>query len=144
MKLSVEIEDVRDWHACEKALKLICKTLRKYHREQFAKNIALCILGEDEDRWRAEKRFGDACSRFRHAELRLILEYCAMDKPSKQDLAKMLAQRNQSLPRVERYARGSTSEKTMLQQIKRVFKGGRYRENCGGFAGAACGNASLL
>jgi hypothetical protein len=70
--------------------------------------------------------------KFPHADLRLVLEYCAMDKPSKQGLAKMLAKRNRDLPQAEKYARGSTGESALLQQIKRVFRRGGIEEIAAG------------
>jgi hypothetical protein len=90
MKFVIEIEDVRDWHACENALRLMCKTLREHHPKEYARNIGRCILGETEGEWQAKERFGDACQRFPHAELRLVLEYCAMEGRARRGWRKYL------------------------------------------------------
>jgi hypothetical protein len=124
--IEIEIEDVNDPYQCAEVLKQIFATLREYHSDEAFSAVLIkhALCGMTEDEWQAEQRFSKACSKFSLDEQRLVLEYCAMDKPSKLGLAKVLAQRNRSLPAAERYFRGSTSETTMLQQIKRVLKKG--------------------
>ena len=124
--LVVKIDDVRDRRVCEKALGDVFRALREHHsNEVLSRFVMNAMLGESDDEAQALQKFDAACQRFFPFEdLRLVLEYCAMDRPSKQGLAKILARRNEDLPDAPKYVRGSTSETTMLQQIKRVLKKG--------------------
>ena len=125
MKLVVKIDDVRDRHACEKALGDVFRALREHHSDEvFSRFVMNAMLGESDDEAQALQKFDAACQRFVPEDLRLVLEYCAMDGPCKEGLAKILARRNEDLPDALKYVRGSTSETTMLQQIKRVLKKG--------------------
>ena len=121
-KLTIEIEDVGDWHQCIAAIEKLRVALREQHGG--TRTDALFYVYD-----RAEDAFKNACGHFTPEELRLVLEYYAMAKPSKLGLAKDLARRNESLPQTERYGpNGSTDEDTMHQQIKRVLR--RDEEAC--------------
>jgi hypothetical protein len=132
--IEIEIDDVNDPYQCAEALRGVFAALREHHSHEAFCDILTkyALLGMTEDAWQAMQRFDKACSKYPPDERRLVLEYCAMDKPSKLGLAKILAQRNQKIPPAERYCRGSTSETTMLQQIKRVFKKGGIDEIAAG------------
>ena len=122
-KLTIEIEDVGDWHQCIAAIKKLRVALREHH------GTRADVLFHDDVYDRAEVAFQKACGHFTPEELRLVLEYYAMVKPSKLGLAKDLARRNESLPPTERYGpNGSADEDTMHQQIKRVLR--RDEEAC--------------
>ena len=121
-KLTIEIEDVDDWRQCVAAIKKLRAALREHHGGTRAD--ALFDVYD-----RAEVAFQEACGHFTPGELRLVLEYDAMAKPSKLGLAKDLARRNQSLPQAASYGpNGSADEDTMHQQIKRVLR--RDEEAC--------------
>ena len=127
--IKIEIEDVHDRRACTDAVVEFVKIFMEYHPREAAVSgeaaVALMGLTFSEDERLELQRFDAACSRFHpYEDLRLVLEYCAMDKPSKQGLAKMLARRNEDLPDALKYVRGSTDAMTMLQQIQRVLKKG--------------------
>ena len=113
-KLTIEIEDIGDERACAAAARRLFDALRERHGRTGA--YMLWDYGRHAE-------FENACESFVPEELRLVLEYYAMTKPSKLGLAKDLAQRNESLPPTERYGpNGSADEDTMHQQIKRVLR----------------------
>jgi hypothetical protein len=122
-KLTIEIEDIGDERECAAALRKLFSDLRERHGRQ----RAYMLWHNYYDR--AAVEFNDACASFVPNELRLVLEYYAMAKPSKLGLAKELARRNETLRPKESYGpSGSTDEDTMHQQIKRVFR--RNEEAC--------------
>jgi hypothetical protein len=118
-KLTIEIEDIGDERACVAAMKKLLGALREHHGRRRA-DLLWSSYGDP-----AELKFFRACRHFSYEELRLVLEYYAMAKPSKLGLAKELARRNETLRPKESYGpNGTTDKDTMHQQIKRVFKRG--------------------
>jgi hypothetical protein len=126
----IEIDDIGDEHECVAALRKLFSDLKGRHGGMRA--ARLWQYGLD----RAFMEFNDACACFVPDELRLVLEYYAMAKPSKLGLAKELARRNETLRPKETYGpSGSTDADTVHQQIKRVFR--REAEACRLIGGAS-------
>jgi hypothetical protein len=112
MKLVIEIKDVRDPEACRAAAERLGEAVIEHHGEQNAIIwLGSAMFGDHASpRFLAKRRFIDACGSFPPEDLRLVLEYYKMTKPSKEGLARELAKRNETLPRAERYGpRGTTT-----------------------------------
>jgi hypothetical protein len=122
--LTIEIEDLDNAEHCLAAIRKLFGALSERHGRQRT-SLAWYYLYD----YPAVMEFEAACAAFVPDELRLVLEYYAMAKPSKRGLAKELARRNETLRPKETYGpNGSTDEDTMHQQIKRIFR--RYKGAC--------------
>jgi hypothetical protein len=156
MKLSIEIEDITDKKACVLAAGKLFTAFIDHHgyEEAFRLMMEKRDLNTERARayWSPRNELGRALSAeqplMEEDDKRLVLEYFAMKKPSKQGLAKELARKNVLLNKQnkewiriyqecwEQYrpppwpkqppppygSSGSTSADTILQQIKRVFR----------------------
>jgi hypothetical protein len=122
-KLSIEIDDISDERACVASIGKLFSVLRESHGHQRTDALWRSCYDPADPADPAEVEFLLACRHFILQELRLVLEYYAMAKPSKLGLAKELARRNETLRPKESYGpNGTTDEDTMHQQIKRVFR----------------------
>lgn len=122
MKLTIEIDDLNNRQVCVEAVARLYEALVEY---QGGESGAAVIFLEAQTEPFPYKR---ACMSVPNDDLRLVLEYYAMAKPSKRGLAVELAKRNKTLPEEQRFYRGSQEPDTMLQQIKRVFR--EYKKEC--------------
>jgi hypothetical protein len=84
--LTIEIEDIGDQRECVAAIRKLFDALRERHGATGAG--ALWRHCHDPAEMQASIKFNDACVSFVLHELRLVLEYYAMAKPSKLGLAK--------------------------------------------------------
>jgi hypothetical protein len=169
-KVTIEIEDVTDKKACKLAIRKLYTTfIDHYGREEadqiwFLQNRDLNAARE-KAYWHPRLTLSRALAALPSMEpgdKRLVLEYYAMEKPSKEGLAKELARRNVSLnnetnewdaawhlcaaqnkeppwplgqrPPAPYGPTGTTSWQTMLQQIKRVFR--KHKEACAAIGAA--------
>jgi hypothetical protein len=165
-RVSIEIEDIGDKKACALALRKLFAALEDHYGGKEADNI--WRYNNSDPRapwWLPQHKFDKALSAslIGPDDQRLIFEYYAMAKPSKEGLAKELARRNGSLQvkwrewlllekdwQAKRHAsptmlsppmpaapygpRGATDWQTMLQHIKRVFR--KHRDACIAVEGA--------
>jgi hypothetical protein len=131
MKLIIEIADLKDRQACIEATERLYEALVEHQGGIVGAELILSEVkyghGYSPEAI-SRRKFANACGRLPDDDLRLVLEYYAMPKPSKQKLADELAKRNGTLPAAEHYGRGSRDPNTMLQQIKRVFR--KYKNEC--------------
>jgi hypothetical protein len=129
MKLAIEIDDLKNVYACRLAVERLYEALVGNHGEAEAASMFSDVgMHGYSPQAIARREFANACGRFQDDDLRLVLEYYAMSKPSKRKLAVELAKRNETLPEEQRFYRGSREPATMLQQIKRVFR--EHKNDC--------------
>lgn len=129
MKLAIEIENITNPDACAGALEQLYDAIQEHHGHTVAKQLFLPGIIGYPSKYPGEERRNRILDNIRRApeDFRLALEFYAMPKPNKEGLAEALAEKNEILPKEERYGpRGTTSPMTMLKQIKRVLK----REEC--------------
>jgi hypothetical protein len=160
-RVSIEIEDIGDRKACVLALRKLFTALEDYYGGKEADNIwRYNNYDPRAPYWLARFKLNKALSLTEPDDQRLIFEYYAMAKPSKEGLAKELARRNGPLhdewrewlsledewlaqrraprppprPPAPYGPRGTTDWRTMLQHIKRVFR--KHRDACIAVEGA--------
>jgi hypothetical protein len=131
MKLTIEINDVKNRRACVEAVERLYEALVEHqggivgaehilHEVKYGHGYSAQAA--------ARRKFTNACYQLPNDDLRVVLEYYAMNNPSKRGLAVELAKRNETLPAADHYYRGSREPGTMLQQIKRAFRD--HKDNC--------------
>jgi hypothetical protein len=131
MKLTIEIDDLKNERACIEAVERLYEALVEHQGGAVGAEYILSYAkyghGYSPEAI-SRRKFANACGRLPDDDLRLVLEYYAMSKPSKRGLAVELAKRNASLPKEQHYYRGSQDSETMLTQIKRVFRD--HKDDC--------------
>jgi hypothetical protein len=123
MKLTIEI-DLKDQYSCTLAVERLYEALVEHHGVVVTEHILHDVKyghGYTPEAI-SRRKFLNVCWKLPDDDLRLVLEYYAMAKPSKRGLAVELAKRNETLPQWQLYCRGSRIPSTMLQQIRRIFR----------------------
>jgi hypothetical protein len=137
MKLTIEIADLRDQHSCI----LAAERMYEAFVEKYGVFVAEYIFSEAKYGHGyslgaiSRRNFARVCGKLPDDDLRVVLEYYAMPKPSKRGLAVELAKRNKTLPREKQFYRGTQVSETMLTQIKRVYS--RYKNEWAVIGGAS-------
>jgi hypothetical protein len=164
-KITIELEDIADKKACAIAIRKLFAALETQHGEREASRM-WNRHGEFDltspkwtGRFKLQEALRDLPDLEQH-DLRLVLEYFAMSKPSKRGLAKELARRNVGLnekwrawvaerrgleaeradtpwpnpPSAPYGPKGTTNWKSMQTRIKNIFRD--YPETCAVYAAA--------
>jgi|SRR5271167_856784 len=101
-KVSIEIEDIADQDQCLLAVQKLFAAFEEHYGETRAKYFLKNYY--EPARQKTIANFDFAKSAIGPWEdLRLVLEYYAMPKPTKERLATHLARKNETLPQIERY-----------------------------------------
>jgi hypothetical protein len=123
-KLTIEIEDLNNGNQCVAAIRKLFGALRDHRGFDDANRLWMFYREAPPVDQRERSRLRLACFSFDYDDLRLILEYYAMDRPNKEKLARDLARKNETLPEEKRYPVKSAEDPAgaILQQIKRAFR----------------------
>jgi hypothetical protein len=93
-KISITIEDIADRKACVSAIRRLFTALEEHYGERAAFHIWISNQDRQTPKWRAREKLQHALVGLESGDQRLIFEYYAMAKPSKEGLARDLAAKN--------------------------------------------------
>jgi hypothetical protein len=96
-KVSIAIENIADRKACVVAIRQLFAALEEQYGEKEAERIWRYNNDLQAPKWRAREKLSRALAGLEYGDRRIIFEYYAMAKPSKEGLAKKLASKNGSL-----------------------------------------------